>query len=472
MQAAKSWAIAAGFFVALYALSFSYDLNYFYLRGGAVYDAGWFSWLANNAVSWPMLNPHFIGGNFLAIHASFIFFLTTLILHPVLSIPEVVRFSLLFSLWVPLFWLSIFLIVRRYWLATLFTFNGLNLAMLGFPHIESFIVPFGLLSLAVFFRVRGAVGFMLALVPLGLALSIREDAGFHIFIWITALLACQFASKGTLDRGLIGLALIALIGSVGSLLLQKFMVPGGGGQINQIYFGHPLFAGLTVHSLLHRLVYWSTRRTYIFLPLAIMAFIAIRRWANSKFLLVGIGVALPWLTLSLIAVASSAGNLMDYYCFPLLFAFFWPLFLAEVLNLPALLNIQFAMGAASTLMFIFFGVLPFVGDGGLHDRAPWTHLVPPRPSLITATQAAIANNPNSIFDDGAASLIVGDLRSGQFALNDTFTLAQLSAARTYIRFVTPPAAYIADQAHVLDKIFSACNVIPSTRLEVCQRTSR
>ncbi len=244
---------------------------------------------------------------------------------------------------------------------------------------------------------------------------------------------------------------------------------GGGGQINQIYFGHPLFSGVTTHSLLNRLFYWATRRSYIFLPLAIMAVSAMCRFANARFLLLGIAIALPWLALSLVAAVPLAGDLMDYYCFPLLFAFFWPLFLAETLNSPGLIKIQIIMGAASTAAFILFGLLPFVGGGGLHDRAPWMHLVPPRPGLIAATQTALANNPHAILDDGAATLAIAHLRPGQFSAEDAFTPAQIMAATSYIRFTTPPAHYISGQAHMLAMIFPDCHHIPSTRLEICKK---
>ena len=191
--------------------------------------------------------------------------------------------------------------------------------------------------------------------------------------------------------------------------------------------------------------------------------------ANARFLLIGIAIALPWLALSLVAAVPLAGDLLDYYCFPLLFAFFWPLFLAETLNAPQLMKIQIVMGAASTAAFILFGLLPFVGDAGLHDRAPWSHLVPPRSGLIAATQTALANNPHAILDDGAATLAIARLRPGQFSANDAFTPAQIMAARTYIHFTTAPAQYISGQAHALAMIFPDCHHIPSTRLEICKK---
>ena len=65
--------------LVLYTLYLSYNLEYFYVRGAAIYDAGWRAWLSVHATSWAMPNPPLIGGDFLGNHVTPLFYLTSAI---------------------------------------------------------------------------------------------------------------------------------------------------------------------------------------------------------------------------------------------------------------------------------------------------------------------------------------------------------------------------------------------------------
>ena len=450
--------VAGAVMLALWLLNVSYNLDLFYNRGAALYDAGWFAWLASHADAWPMTNPAAIGGNYLSIHMATLFFASTPVLRQ-LALPDALRFALLISIWAPLLWLAFFLLLARLrlWpriaLALLLTFNGLSLAMLGFPHIEILIPSLGLLAIALLVRARGPWSWLGFCVVLGLVLSIREDAGLHIAL---PLLAMAVATGGWRNRYLAAAGLGIFAGAA-TLAVQKLTLPAGAEALGTVYLGHPAFAQLSMRTVFDRLRYWLTRRAYVFVPLAMLA--------PGRTPAIGILVALPWLALSLIAANQPAGNLWDYYGFPLVFAFVWPLLLAQVAS-RFRLRLQLAMGGVSTALFVVVGLLPFVGDGGSHDRAPWTHLVPPSETRIRATQAALAAVPDALLDDGAASLALDHSEPWQNRIDLGFTEADIARASRFIRFQTHPA-YLAPRIDALQKRFPTCTPIVDTALETC-----
>jgi hypothetical protein len=114
------------------------------------------------------------------------------------------------------------------------------------------------------------------------------------------------------------------------------------------------------------------------------------------------------------------------------------------------------------------GVAPNVGDGGSHDRAPWTHLVPPSPATIRLTEAALTDRDGWLFDYGAAALAIGALRPGQFRAGLAFSDAEIAAARGFVRFDTEPR-YLAAAMARLDQAFPVCAALSNTALRVCVR---
>lgn len=454
---------------ATWAVACSYNLSYFYVRGAAVYDAGWFAWLAAHAAGWPMLNPTDIGGNFLAIHMSTIFFLTSMLLKPFACVPEAVAFSAVFALWAPVLFLSLWLLLERFGIAfggrcgvaLLLTGNGLILSMVGFPHIEIFIPALGLLTIALGLRASGAVSWFFACLAAALLLSIREDAGFHMALPLLAM-ALTAPRGDTIRHRCIGLALVALCAGIATLATQKLFVPGGGQALGNVYLGQPLFAQLSLGSTARRLVYWATRRTYIFAPLVVLLS------ARDRRLALGVLIGLPWLALSLVAATQPAGDLWDYYCFPLVFAVVWPLLLGQIAAPASLLRLQIRIGLVSTGLFVIVGLVPFVGDGGSHDRNPWTHLVPPTMTAIRATEAALAHADDTIMDDGAASLALGRIQPWQYRLSLNFSATDLARAQSFVEFTVHPT-YQMPKIEALQRMFPYCVRLADTDLQRCTR---
>ncbi|MGH7155510.1 MAG: hypothetical protein ACREF3_16405, partial [Acetobacteraceae bacterium] len=290
----------------LYLLNVSYNLHCFYVRGAGD-DSGWFAWLASNARSWPMRNPDVIGGNYLSIHMSTIFFVSSVLLQPLSDLPVAVRFCFFISLWAPLLWLAVFLLLDRFAAATfslriavslLLTFNGLALSMLGFPHIEILIPALGLLAIAIWLRAETPAGWAGAWIVILLALTVREDAGLHLFLTLVALASASawVRDRRTMQRSL-ALAAVCVTGGILALLVQRLAVPGGGQQLGNVYLGHPAFSHVSIAGLGRRLAYWATRREYIFLPLLALMVLGFSSSAN-RLLLLGVAMSLPWLALS------------------------------------------------------------------------------------------------------------------------------------------------------------------------------
>ena len=470
--------------LALYALYLAYNLEYFYVRGAAVYDAGWFAWLSVHATSWHMPNPPLIGGDFLGTHVFPILFLTSAIARILPAMPYAVRFCLWFSLWLPLLWWSIYLLLggavrlaptRQISLALLLTLNGLALSMLGFPHIESFIPPLLVLAL-VGLTQPGARSRAAGLLAFLFALSMREDAGMHGALAMTAM-ALVLGLRVASSRRLLVISGLGIAYGILAILAQHLLVRAGGNQLQGTYLGNPLFSQVTPGMLTHRLAYWATARSYIFLPLALMAFMALR-WRDPG-LALGIIIAVPWLALSLIAASPLAGGLWGYYCFPLVLPFLWPLILVSLaVPEPAarqhLLTLQVRMGLVSLACFVILGLLPGIGHGGSYDRAPWSHLMPPNVARIGNTEAALRHIEaapsfrHMIVDDGVAALSLGRIEPGQFTLGLKQPGLAVATATAFLRFNTP-MPYDAVAEGRLARRFPACRKLPGTELELCRR---
>jgi hypothetical protein len=480
-------AAMAFIFVTLYSLYFTYNLGYFYNTGAAVYDPGWFAWLARHGNHWPLPNPAVIGGDFLAAHFSPIFLFTSFLSKLVPLLPAVIWFSVIFSLWLPLLVCGIFVllgnvlpetILGRVAAAVLLALSGLSLSMFSFPHIESFIEPLLLLTLALLLGGAGALRLVLAVICFGLMLSVREDAGLHAFLVLAALGVLSWRKSGRVPAQLVAFAIFGVAYSAVAVLIQTKLIPQGGHAFSRVYLGSPPFAHLTRSFLITRGAFWTLARLYIFLPLALLLLSAIRH--RELALLLGFAIAVPWLALSFVAISPFAGGLWGYYCFPLAIPCLWPtILLASGLyggaNRGRWLRLQIEMGSCSAAVFILLGVLPGIGNGTTYDRAPWRYLAPPSIQKIFRTQAAVVELQkdkilsHAIVDDGVGSLMLGSLAPGQYEGLLVFDPEELSRAAAFIRFIQPPEN-LAPRVLAITAKFPACTAVTGTSIEICLKT--
>lgn len=296
-----------------------------------------------------------------------------------------------------------------------------------------------------------------------------------------ALAFASLAMIMTIRRGVFSLLCLVAVGvaySLAVLVAQHLLFAHGGASLGGVYLGHPAFSTVTVSLLAHRLVYWATARSYVFVPLVLLLFAAAR--ARDWQLSLGVLIVIPWAALSLIAVSPLAGGLFGYYAFPLMIPCFWPLLVAFVSpdsdphRLRRLLTLQASMGATSCVCFILIGVLPGMGNGGGYDRAPWLHLRPPSAGEIARTETALHGLEASptfdtaILDDGVASLTLSHTSPRQFSIGlDPKGLA-LRNAQEFVRF-NKPLPYVTAAEASLTHLFPDCSEIDDTNLEVCRR---
>ncbi len=355
----------------------NYTLNYFYGRGGAVWDAGWFAAMSIEPARWQVPNPPAIGGDFMALHMSPIFMALALV-HRwfAASLSGPVFFALSQGFWhgiigASLAWMLCSSLARTWTITALAVAgagNGVALATLGFPHYEVAIPALLLATLALGLkRPRKAVH--LWILPLILLLSIREDAGFQAAGIFGAIGILRLTREGRLvARPGLALALACALFSIVDLVFQRALFPAGGTNLSTVYLGSPPLAHLDLAFLQHRLSNLIRYRPYIWVPILLSASIAaITRDAR---LILGIVAILPWLAMAVVAVSELAGELTDYYGLPMMVAVVWP----TVAACPAMgaapqvrrryLRLQAAMAALSVLLFGLYGIAS-------HDPHPW-----------------------------------------------------------------------------------------------------
>ena len=215
--------------------------------------------------------------------------------------------------------------IRAAVLGLAFTFNGMALAIIRYPHLEIIFVAGAMAFLTLLVERRWA----LATLCFVASLATREDAGFHLFallatFLVVGILARRWGSIGPAPSPapIIGFAAVALLYSLGALLIQHLLFPDFS-SLSRIYLGQPPFAHVTMGGLVVRLLGYLVYRPYLVLP-AICAILGAIRLRNPL-LLFGYVAFMPWFALHLLAKSDIAGTLSGYYGFPFMIAAFCPL---------------------------------------------------------------------------------------------------------------------------------------------------
>lgn len=237
-------------------------------------------------------------------------------------------------------------------LALGFAFDGLALAIARFPHFEMLMVAGICLFLVAL--AEGRIGAAAAF--LALSLSVREDAGLHVFGLLATLAAVRWW-RGVPWRGqstVLGFAAAALCWSVAALAMQRLLF-GGQSSFVRIYLGEPAFAHLTLAGVGERLAGWAMCRAYVVAPALVAVGWAVR--AREPLIVVGYLAAVPWALLHLFADSPIAGALSGYYAFPFMIAAFFPLVGARLAGRTALPGFALMLAAS------------FLGLGWQYDPA-------------------------------------------------------------------------------------------------------
>ncbi len=216
-----------------------------------------------------------------------------------------------------------------------FALTWLHAGMAYLPHFE--ILEAGLLigSLALIMR----QSWRWAAIALALLWLTREDAGLHLATFLAALTLAVGLQERRWPMDWIALTAGALIAALVAFRLGPLLASYSMNLGQLIYFGEPLFSHLSLADTAERLVRFFTRRTPVWVPLAVLLVAGIL--LRDLRYIAGVVAVLPWLILNVgLARTGSASSLDGYYAFPILVAVAWP-------SLVALLEIHQPTGRSS-----------------------------------------------------------------------------------------------------------------------------
>jgi hypothetical protein len=201
--------------------------------------------------------------------------------------------------------------------ALAFSFSGLVLTFIGYPHYEPAIPGFVCLVLVfvVVDRPRPAWLFLVV------AASVREDAGFHTGLALMPLLYLRW--RGT-ETGATRRQLVAMIGaafamSVAMIVFQKLFFDTH--TLGSIYLGSPPFGHVTLSLIGDRAWIFATNCQHIYYPfLATCLVAALRR--DARYLL-GWVATVPWFLLNFLAFQQLKSSFFAYTGLPFIVSIFW-----------------------------------------------------------------------------------------------------------------------------------------------------
>lgn len=306
-------------------------LHAFYARGSSLYDAGHYAYMLHDG-GFDMRNPQAVGGSFLGVHISPLFFLTTALGH-LLPLSRSQFYAAFVGLSHALPGLAVYwLLVSGYrmtepyrrllaaLLALLFAFSGLALAIARYPNLPMFFVGCGAMFLTALVLRRFGVAALFFV----LCLTTREDMGLHLFALLALALvlrAWQGAGREELTP-VAGFAAAALLYSGSVIGIQLAFLHEHSLLVTE-YLGQPPFAHVTAGSLAAWFLGWTVYRDYVVLPaLVAVGWAVVRR--NPQIAL-GYAAFLPWALLHLAAAKQLLASLPSYYAFPFALAAVWPL---------------------------------------------------------------------------------------------------------------------------------------------------
>jgi hypothetical protein len=336
-----AWLMFAAVFVFAvpFILFYRLILYHFYIRGGFLLDTGLLASLMWHNTG-ALLMPASMGGqSFFRHHVAPVLWLASAIsdLLP-LTMPRLFACFIGFSqglLALPVFWL----LTSGYGMrrgrelllaaavSTAFAFNGLALAIVRFPHFETFAVACLLFFFVALVLERRTV----AIVSLAFALATREDIGLHAFGFLSIWMCLNWV-RGAPWRESVPLAQFAaaaLLYSTVVLSVQHWVFPADSSFV-RIYLGEPPLAHLTAGLIAGRLANWLWLHSAIFLPAVVTIVWAAR--ARTPLIAAGFIACVPWALLQLLAVSKLAGLMVAYYAFPFLIAIAWPLIAGRIVG--------------------------------------------------------------------------------------------------------------------------------------------
>ncbi len=424
----------------------NYTLNHYYSGESFLLDTGWFTYLMTQPPLLPLDNPldGILDKSYFTTHIS-LFYYPLQILYTLLD--ELITPQLYFSSIIGSFYgvigVSIFIAGERWATTTLALtllsitsivapFNGIGLGMIGFPHIEVAIPALTLLFLALYFRGNRYLSYIVVV----LLLSVREDAGFHLFGLLSTIILLHYILKRTLEsipKDLIIVTLLSILYSISIIYLQKSLF-GGDNALERIYLGEPHFAHITSIFIKDVVEFFINYRSYIYIPMVILVTLAIR--SRNIILIVPLLSTLPWLLLSSISITYMPHSLNNYYAFPFMIIPIWIIFSFFIYNRSINYRVLLA-----TLTTTLLSTYLFVGTTGHSDNTPWKKFGFEYLDKMDRVNSAIESINidrdkfgNILYDEPLSSFMVATLTKEQYGYRNEFFKPQIEDANSIIFF--------------------------------------
>jgi hypothetical protein len=325
--------LLSGIAAATFAAYFVQIVNDFYVWGAYFLDAGWTASLMSR-FEFPLSNPPLIQESgipsYFSVHLALIMPLWG-------ALSEVAGLSPGFALasFEGLFHALLFLVgagladnrLSQPWSLLLRLFCGVALAFspvcleaIGYPKTELAIPILFITTCYALSRDR----LFLAFISFALMLSVREDAGFHAFCFLSAyalgeLIAFRFISRSAriaITLAAIGFLYSCMAFGVISWFFPQFQLFTGN------YSGHSFFNHLSLSLYRDRLYGLLQKRPELFVILFMP--VAIGALQLDLTIVLGVGAILPWVVLNLSAIRGPPSELFAYYAFPFLILLAWP----------------------------------------------------------------------------------------------------------------------------------------------------
>ncbi|MGA3002955.1 MAG: hypothetical protein ABSE20_14660 [Acetobacteraceae bacterium] len=200
-----------------------------------------------------------------------------------------------------------------------FAFNGQAIAIVRYPHFETF----GAACLLLFFVALVLERRIIAVVAFLFAIATREDVGLHAFGFLAVWVSLNWLQgvPWRQSRWIIGFAIAGLVYSSSVLLLQHHAFPNAS-SFGRVYLGDPPWSQVSVGLVADRLLGWVWLHCAIIVPAAAAVAWSVR--THNPYIVAAYIACLPWALLHLLAASDLAGLMFGYYAYPFLIALAWP----------------------------------------------------------------------------------------------------------------------------------------------------
>lgn len=334
--------ISLGFLCSIPAFLFSYNyvLNLFYEYGCPLEDAGmcaYLMWHNELNVQLPPALGELWGNAFIASHFTPLFSVTSL-LSKVIDVTMVSFFAYfqgishgllalsMFYVFYRLYELtSVFEITLAFLFSLLFSFSGISVSSMYYPHYEMIFIPMAVFFLAFLVQKKPII----ALPFFIFCLSIRECIGFHLFMLLFFLIIVDYFKNKTIYKPYLFYALFAFSYSILALVLQKYLRNGGLCNFTDLCIGSPPFSHLSLELIKERAIFIFSSRGYFYIPvILILIWSAI---SKKPFLSLGVFALLPWFLFNFFSISTWASGIYFYYGAFYLLILLWPLLIIKAI---------------------------------------------------------------------------------------------------------------------------------------------